>query len=580
MRGCSGSAYHPPVSPEESLRRLSPSSEAAATLLEAVLSVGRDLDLTEVLTRIVKSACEMVGAHYGALGVLRPDGEGLMEFLTCGLTIAEIEGIGAYPKGEGVLGLLVREPRPIRLADLREHPSSVGFPPGHPVMKTFLGAPVRVRGEVFGNLYLTDKVGGLEFTAEDEALVVALAAAAGMAIDNARLFETTRRQQQWADALGAMSRALLSGRDHRDALGLLAERACAAAEADMAVIALLEQEGSLVVEAATGPDGRARAVVGTPLTEPHWSTILESGEPLLLLSREGEAAADPPAGLLRGAIGLAEHGQTAVVPMTVGGAAAAGAQALGLLIVGWDGVESHVAYDAAEPLKQYADQAAVTLTAAYAQRDRARMVVLEDRERIARDMHDLVIQRLFATGLGLQSATRVAGHPYVQRRLSEAVDELDRAIRDIRQMIFALNQPDHELLTDEVHELAAGFVDALGFQPAVDIAGALDDVTGDLRLDLIAVVREALSNVARHAQAHRAGVDIAVGAVLRVSVEDDGVGYTDTGRQSGLANLRARAEHHGGSVVVIAPVDALGGTRLVWEVPMTDAYDSAGQVAG
>lgn len=560
--------------PEESLRRLPPSSEAAATLLEAVLSVGRDLDLTEVLTRIVKSACEMVGAHFGALGVLRPDGQGLMEFLTTGLSQAEIEAIGPYPRGEGVLGLLMRDPRPIRLQNLREHPVSVGFPPGHPVMTSFLGAPVRVRGEVFGNLYLTDKVGGLEFTAEDEALVVALATAAGMAIDNARLFETTRRQQQWADALGAMSRALLSGRDQRDALGLLAERACAAAEADMAVIALLEQEGSLVVEAATGPDGRARAVVGTPLTEPHWMTILESGEPLSLLSREGESAADPPAGLLRAAIGLAGHGQTAVVPMTVGGAR--GTRALGLLIVGWDGVESHVAYDAAEPLKQYADQAAITLTAAYAQRDRARMVVLEDRERIARDMHDLVIQRLFATGLGLQSATRVAGHPYVQTRLAEAVDELDRAIRDIRRMIFALNQPDHELLTDEVHELAAGFIDPLGFQPVVEIAGPLDDIQGEMRLDLIAVVREALSNVARHAQARRAEVDITVGAALRVSVEDDGVGYTDTGRHSGLANLVARAEHHGGSFVVIAPVDALGGTRLVWEVPLPVPLEAAG----
>lgn len=543
-------------------------SAAAAQLLDAVLSVGRDLDLTEVLTRIVRSACDMVGAHYGALGVLRPDGQGLMEFITTGLSHAEIEQIGPHPQGTGVLGLLVSDPRPIRLPDLRDHSASVGFPPGHPVMRSFLGAPVRVRGEVFGNLYLTDKVGGLDFSAEDEALVVSLAAAAGMAIDNARLFETTRRQQQWSEALRAMGEALLSGRDQRSALALLAERACTAAEADLAVIAMLGEEGSLVIEAATGPDDRARAVVGTPMTEPHWVTILESGQPLLLLSKEGESAADPPAGALRAAHGLAQHGQTAVVPMTVGPGEG---DALGLLIVAWGGAESHVAYDAAEPLQQYADQAAVTLTAAYAQRDRARMTVLEDRERIARDMHDVVIQRLFATGLGLQSASRVAGHPYVQSRLAEAVDELDLAIRDIRQMIFALNQPDTIPVSDELHDLAAGFVEALGFQPVVEIAGPLDDIDSELRLDLLAVVREALSNVARHAQARHVEVLVSVGATLRLTVEDDGVGYTETGRRSGLANLQTRAHHHGGSVVLTAPVDALGGTRLVWEVPLPRA---------
>jgi len=537
--------------------RLPRSGDAAASLLHAVLAVGQDLDLHEVLQRIVRSACAMVGARYGALGVLRPDREGLIDFITDGLPPERIAEIGRLPSGRGVLGLLIREPQPLRLADVAAHPDSIGMPPGHPPMTTFLGAPVRVRGEVFGNLYLTDKVGGLEFTEEDEALVVALAAAAGIAIDNARLFETTRRQQQWSEALGAMSQALLSGRDQRDTLSRLVERACAAAEADLAAVALLDEEGALVIEAATGSDAGARSVVGTPFAEPHWQAILESGEPLLLESKEGETVADDAVGTLREAAGLAAHGQTAIVPMTVGSGS------IGLLVVGWEASGGPGGYDAAEPLKQYADQAAVTLVAASAQRDRERMGVLEDRERIARDMHDVVIQRLFATGLGLQSATRLATHPVVRSRIEEAVDELDIAIKDIRAMIFELHQPVTEPLDEELAELAHGFTEALGFIPALAVDGDVDKVPADLRLDLLAVVRELLSNVARHAHARHTEVWVRVEPdTVRVIVEDDGRGFADTGRRSGLDNLSQRAVRRGGDCVIERGV--LGGTRVTW----------------
>ena len=232
---------------------------------------------------------------------------------------------------------------------------------------------------------------------------------------------------------------------------------------------------------------------------------------------------------------------------------------------------SRTRHDAAEPLKQYADLAAVTLTAASAQRDRARMVVLEDRERIARDMHDVVIQRLFATGLGLQSASRVAAHPYVQKRLSEAVDELDLAIKDIRRMIFALHQPESQPLSEELHDLVVSFADPLGFTPRLTVVGPLDDpetVDEWLRLDLLAVIREALSNVARHAQAGEVDVAVVVQAdLVQVTVEDDGVGMIETGRRSGLANLSERAAGRRGSLVVLSPMAVLGGTRVIWEVP-------------
>ncbi|HNV15340.1 MAG TPA: GAF domain-containing protein [Dermatophilaceae bacterium] len=541
------------------------SSHAVTTLLNAVLAVGSGLDLSEVLTRIVRSACDLVGARYGALGVLRPDGEGLMEFVTSGLTPEEAGQVASQPFGHGVLGTLIRDPRPLRLSAVGEHPDAVGFPPGHPVMTTFLGAPIHVRGEVFGNIYLADKVGGLEFTGEDEELIVALAAAAGMAIDNARMFHMARSGRQWSDALREMTQALLYGRDQRVALSMLVQRAQLAAEAELAAVALAGEDGQLIIEASTGTDPRSRLIVGTPLAEPHWVTILDSGEPLLLLSREGEAVADSLAAQLREASGLPPHGQTAIVPMSVG------TGSLGLLVVAWGEGESHTAYDAAEPLKQYADLAAVTLTAASAQRDRARMVVLEDRERIARDMHDVVIQRLFATGLGLQSASRVAAHPYVQKRLSEAVDELDLAIKDIRRMIFALHQPESQPLSEELHDLVVSFAEPLGFTPRLTVVGPLDDpetVDEWLRLDLLAVIREALSNVARHAQAGEVDVAVVVQAdLVQVTVEDDGVGMIETGRRSGLANLSERAAGRRGSLVVLSPMAVLGGTRVIWEVP-------------
>ncbi len=553
--------------------RMPRSAEAAATLLNAVLAVGSGLELSEVLTRIVRSACNLVGAHYGALGVLRPDGAGLMEFVTEGMTAQEIARLGAPPFGHGVLGLLIAEPRPIRLSAISDHPQAVGFPPGHPVMTTLLGAPIHVRDEVFGHIYLTDKVGGLEFTDDDEDLIVALAAAAGMAIDNARMLQVARSGRQWSDALREMTQALLYGRDQRAALSILVQRAQIAAEAELAAVALAGEDGQLIIEASTGSDVRARLIVGTPLTEPHWMTILDSGEPLLLLSREGEVVADSLAAQLREASGLPPHGQTAIVPMSVG------TGSLGLLVVAWGEGESHTAYDAAEPLKQYADLAAVTLTAATAQRDRARMVVLEDRERIARDMHDVVIQRLFATGLGLQSASRVAAHPYVQNRLAEAVDELDLAIKDIRRMIFALHQPESQPLSDELHDLVDSFTEPLGFAPRLTVVGALDDpnlVDEWLRLDVLAVIREALSNVARHAQAAEVDVAVVVEAdVIHVTVEDDGVGMVESGRRSGLANLSERAHGRGGTVVVLSPVAVLGGTRLLWEVPVAAGYAPA-----
>ena len=186
----------------------------AQALLEAVMAISSDLDLHAVLTRIVRSATELTGATYGALGVIGPDGENLVDFVTTGIGAHQRELIGDLPRGHGILGLLIEHPEAIRLEDLSAHPSSYGFPPNHPPMTTFLGVPVRIRGTVFGNLYLTEKAGGTAFTAQDELLVRGLATAAGFVIENARAYGLSERRRQWLEASArARGRAAAAHRD-------------------------------------------------------------------------------------------------------------------------------------------------------------------------------------------------------------------------------------------------------------------------------------------------------------------------------------------------------------------------------
>jgi|RhiMethySRZTD1v2_1073278.scaffolds.fasta_scaffold00968_12 two-component system, NarL family, sensor histidine kinase DevS len=366
-------------------------------LLEAVMALGSELSLPVVLRRIVEIATELVDARYGALGVLDRSRTGLAEFITVGIDDEGIAAIGHLPEGHGILGKLIIDNRPLRLPDLTRHPDSYGFPPGHPPMTSFLGVPVWVRGgDVFGNLYLTEKAGGDEFTDVDEELVVGLAAAAGVAIENARLHER------------------------------------------------------------------------------------------------------------------AQH-----------------------------------------------------------------VMVIEDRERIARDLHDTVIQRLFATGLLLQGASRLTERPEVAERIDRAVDDLDMTVRHIRSVIFEL-QPlpagDRRSVRRDLLAVAAEQTAALGFDPVVRFDGPIDAAVDDSLADeLVKVLREALSNVTRHARAGRVEVDVAVAdGQVRLTVTDDGVGLRASGPASsgrGLGNMRTRAERLAGSLDVHeAPTGT--GTILRWCVPL------------
>ncbi|MEO6122424.1 MAG: GAF domain-containing sensor histidine kinase [Ilumatobacteraceae bacterium] len=363
-------------------------------LLDAVMAIGSEQTLADVLKRITKTAAALVDAKYAALGVFDDSGVRLAEFITVGLDDDDASQIGPGADGRGLLGLLIAEPTPIRLPDLHAHPDTCGFPVGHPPMTAFLGVPIRLRGVVYGNLYLTDKVSGGEFNEADQELAVGLAVAAGLAIENARLHEQART-----------------------------------------------------------------------------------------------------AGLL------------------------------------------------------------------------------EERERIARDLHDDVIQRLFATGLSLQAVAHMVTEPMIAERIARAVDDLDVTIRQVRSTIFELHHPwvPAVSLRGDLLAICDESTQALGFRPTCDLEGPIDTAVDEAtRGHFLLCVRESLSNVARHANATKVSVHVTVfGNRLTLEVVDDGVGYRSRSdrQSSGVANMRTRAEAIGGTFTIIGSVDR--GTSVIWSVPVT-----------
>jgi signal transduction histidine kinase len=531
------------------------SRERLRSLLDAVVGISTDLDLRSTLGRIVVSACRLAGARYGALGIIGDDRR-LTEFITHGISPEQHAAIGNLPTGRGVLGLLIEDPRPVRMPDITQHPQSYGFPANHPPMHSFLGVPIRIRDVVYGNLYLAEKQGAAQFTEDDEQIVVALAAAAGAAIDNARLYAVAQRRYRWLAASAEITSVLLGRVNRMAALDLVARRAREAAEADLAVVLLHDEDaGMLTVEVAdASADGPALSIVGTPLAveETQFAEAVRTRQHVVLEHLE-EAAPWP--------VSLPPYRATVVPLMTE--------DALhGLLVV------AHVAMDRAEVAEDlamvtaFAGQAALALERSQAQEEREMYVILEDRERIARDLHDVVIQRLFATGLQLQTAARLANRPEVAERVNAAVDDLDTTIRDIRSAIFELRSPVSADLRIEVRALVDASAGPLGFRPSLETIGPVDSATSsDVRDDLLAVLREALTNVARHAAASTVDVSVRVAAGrLVLIVCDNGVGMSEAGAHSGLTNMLRRAEKWGGTFA-LRPGEP-SGTVVEWCVPI------------
>lgn len=528
------------------------------SLLEAVVSVGSNLDLEVLLRRIVETAVELVNARFGAMGVIG-EGDRLAEFIPVGLTEEQIAQISHWPEGKGLLGLLITDPTPLRLADISEHPASLGFPAGHPPMRSFLGAPIRIRGEVYGNLYLTEKEGSGQFDAEDESVLAALAAAAGVAIENARLYEEARRQQRWLSATTEVTRRLLSGAEVGDALTLITELALEMTGSDLVVVALPTAEGStLLIEHAVGEGADEAHGLVLPTKDSASGLVLSTGEPLTIadFSTDDRVSANAQKHM--------RLGPAVLVPLGTAG------QVRGVLTAGRRPGSMPLPPAASDMLTTFAAQAAIALQLAEHRRQAERMAMFEDRDRIARDLHDLVIQRLYATGMSLQGASSLIVVPEVADRINRSVDALDDTIREIRSAIFALQtHPEARpaSLRARILFVAQEMASALGFAPSLQLDGRLDTAVPENVADnLLTALREALSNVARHADASRVEVTIRADQELTLTVRDDGVGIAPGGRHSGLRNLEQRAADFGGAMLVGPADDA--GTELTWRVPL------------
>jgi signal transduction histidine kinase len=521
-------------------------------LIEAILTVTSELDLAATLRTIVHTAIELVDARYGALGV-RGSGHDLVQFIYEGIDDEMRERIGHLPEGRGVLGVLIDDPKPIRLDDIAHHPASVGFPPNHPPMRAFLGVPVRIRDEVFGNLYLTEKANRQPFTEDDEVIVEALAAAAGIAIENARLYEQSRARQAWIEATRDIATKLLSGAEPATVFRLIADEALELTAAQATLVAVpvdsdmpSAEVAELVVTEMAG--GRPTQTATIPVCGTMVGQVFRDRTPQRFDNLEIGTAKLP-------------RGPALVLPLR------ATDKVIGVLVALRADGATPFSHAEQEMMAAFADQATLAWQLATTQRMARELDVLTERDRIARDLHDQVIQRLFAVGLGLQGTIPRARSPEVQQRLSQYVDDLQEVIQEIRTTIFDLHGPagGATRLRQRLDEAIAQFSNGK-LHIATQFIGPLSVVDASLADHAEAVVREAVSNAVRHANATTLTVSVRVEDDLCIGVVDDGRGIPEHITGSGLTNLLQRAQQAGGTFTLDTP--PTGGTLLRWSAPL------------
>lgn len=524
-------------------------------LVEAMLVVTSGLELDDTLKTIIRTAIDLVDARYGALGIFDENHE-LVEFIYEGIDPETKEQIGPLPEGRGVLGVLVDDPKPIRLDNILQHPDSVGFPSDHPPMRTFLGVPVRIRNEVFGNLYLTEKADGQPFSEDDEVLVEALAAAAGIAIENARLYQESRVRQSWIAATRDIATELLGGTEPSRVFRLIADEALTLTGAAGVLVAVpgdtelpLSDIDELVVVENAGTAGTVRSL------QPISVADTQIGHTFLQRTPFRSSVLTEAAGL------IPNPGPALLLPLrttdTVAGV---------VVIVRRLGAQEFTDEEV-DMMAAFTDQATLAWQLATTQRRMRELDVLSDRDRIARDLHDHVIQRLFAIGLSIQGTIPRARSAEVQQRLVDSVDQLQQVISEIRTAIFDLHggPSGTTRLRQRLDEAISAFAGS-ELRTSVQFVGPLsviDTVMGD---HAEAVVREAVSNAVRHAHAQSLNVTVRVEDDLVIEVVDDGRGMPADVTASGLNNIRRRAIEVGGDLVITSSPG--GGTALRWSAPL------------
>jgi signal transduction histidine kinase len=527
-------------------------------LLEAGLTLAAELSLPMVLQRIVDLAAEVTDARYVALGVIGDDGE-LVDFITTGISAKQRQAVGALPRGRGLLGLLISEPRIVRIDDISKHPASVGFPPNHPPMRTFLGTPVQAMGRIYGNIYLTEKRGAGEFSPEDERSVLILATQAGVAIANASLYQESLRRERWLEALRDITGAILEGADANSLLMSIAEHARALAGADAAsILTTTSSPGLLEVAAAVGAHAQEVRGQSVPATKSMSGEVIETGKVLHTDDASTHAHAYQPI------IRLGNVGPAIFVPLRVRG------KATGTLMVA--NLQGGRPFDAGTVrlTETFADQASVAIEYGRAQADLQRLGLMDERERIAKELHDGIIQSLFAVGMGLQSTAMTAAAPQTAARIERAVEELDRVIRDLRNYIFGLRPgilADRQL-DQALRVLGEEFHASSKVPVEVEVEAALAANLSSRSHEIVQLTREALSNVARHAQSSHAVVRLTrKGRAAVLTIEDDGVGFDVTMRSAGngLRNMHERAKAMGATLRVTSKAGK--GARLAVTFP-------------
>lgn len=531
-------------------------------LLRVIVEIGSDLDLDATLRRIVHAARDLTSAPYGALAIRDPGGT-LISFVHEGIDADRVRQIGPLPVGKGILSVSLLDTPALRLDDLTQHPAAVGFPERHPAMRAFLGVPITIRGTVFGSLYLTHDDPARVFSEPDEVAARALAFAAAVAIDNAQVFERERASVKWLDASREITTALLSNVEpSRPPLQLIAERACALTEAEQAIVLVpvdadltIDEIDTLVVSAAVGLN--ASEVLGqrVPVDGSTSGSVFRSGTPLITESLTYPIQAFTDVGPRPAIVmPLRTHDEVAGVIAVARGA-------------------DQPPFDSSylDLVSDFATHATIALMLASGREHARQLAIVAERERIAHDLHDHVIQRIFAAGMDLQGTVARVRTPEISDRLNRTLDDLQTIIEEIRTTIFQLRSP---LGTDgdfrnRIQRVVADLTENRDIATTVRMHGPMTAVGGELAEHAEAVTAEAVSNAVRHSGASRLSIEVRVDDMLTVDISDNGCGISvDNSRRSGLANMSYRAVQVGGSCEISRPSE--GGTRVHWAAPLTD----------